>query len=59
LIGSYGIADRDPKRGDINFLSIEPLVSFAIAISPPFHDFGGSFESPDAGLPSEGILDHN
>ncbi|KAJ7912716.1 hypothetical protein B0H13DRAFT_1874559 [Mycena leptocephala] len=24
LIGSYGIADRDPKRGDINFLSIGP-----------------------------------
>jgi hypothetical protein len=36
LIGSYGIADRDPKRGDINFLSIGPLASFAIAISPPF-----------------------
>ncbi|KAJ7464042.1 hypothetical protein FB451DRAFT_1179882 [Mycena latifolia] len=36
LIGSYGIADRDPKRRDINFLSIRPLASFAIAISPPF-----------------------
>ncbi|KAJ7820906.1 hypothetical protein B0H13DRAFT_2451087 [Mycena leptocephala] len=36
LIGSYGIADRDPKRGDINFISIGPLASFAIAISPPF-----------------------
>ncbi|KAJ7811451.1 hypothetical protein B0H13DRAFT_2146377, partial [Mycena leptocephala] len=36
LIGSYGIADRDPKRGDINFLSIGPLALFAIAISPPF-----------------------
>jgi hypothetical protein len=36
LIGSYGIADRDPKRGDINFLSIGPLASFAIAISPSF-----------------------
>ncbi|KAJ7113201.1 hypothetical protein C8R44DRAFT_856168 [Mycena epipterygia] len=36
LIASYGIADRDPKRGDINFLSIGPLASFAIAISPPF-----------------------
>ncbi|KAJ7926601.1 hypothetical protein B0H13DRAFT_2265856 [Mycena leptocephala] len=35
LIGSYGIADRDPKRGDINFLSMGPLASFAIAISPP------------------------
>jgi hypothetical protein len=36
LTGSYGIADRDPKRGDIDFLSIGPLASFAIAISPPF-----------------------
>lgn len=33
LIGSYGIADRDPKRGDINFLSIGPLASSAITIS--------------------------
>ncbi|KAJ7466424.1 hypothetical protein FB451DRAFT_1178577 [Mycena latifolia] len=36
LIRSYGIVDRDPTRGDINFLSIGPLASFAIAISPPF-----------------------
>ncbi|KAJ7203540.1 hypothetical protein GGX14DRAFT_651551 [Mycena pura] len=36
LIGSYGIADRDPKRGGINFLSIGPLASSVIDISPPF-----------------------
>ncbi|KAJ7756055.1 hypothetical protein DFH07DRAFT_940740 [Mycena maculata] len=57
LIGSYGIAARDPKRRDINFLSIGPLAS------PYLHHFffdprlGGSFGSPDAVLPSGETLD--
>ncbi|KAJ7745902.1 hypothetical protein DFH07DRAFT_942742 [Mycena maculata] len=36
LIECYGIADRDPKRGDINFLLIGQLISLALAISRRF-----------------------
>jgi hypothetical protein len=63
LIGSYGIADRDPKRGDINFFinRTTRLICHRhfSTISSSIHDFGGSFGSPDAGLPSEEILDGN
>ncbi|KAJ6492363.1 hypothetical protein DFH09DRAFT_1453062 [Mycena vulgaris] len=54
LIESHGIADRNPRRGDIDFLRSDRSPHFAVAISPPFlrrsTTLGARSDPPTLGL---------